>query len=117
MQGMTVQRTVVKLNDRFFASGQAYVALSCVKHLKDLVLCDYCQFSIHILKFYKDLLEWCDCVDAIRPTPTTQMVPYPERADDVSDTPLHADTDQDQQNAYMMFLDYLDECEKGTYSS
>ena len=47
MQGMTVQRTVVKLNDRFFASGQAYVALSCVQHLKDLVLWDYCQSSIH----------------------------------------------------------------------
>ena len=73
MQGMTVQRTVVKLNDQFFASGQAYVALSRVKHLKDLVLWDYCQSSIHILKFYKDLLEWCDCVDAIRPTPPTKL--------------------------------------------
>lgn len=45
------------------------------------------------------------------------MVPYPECADDVTDAPLHTDTDQDQQNAYMMFLDYLDECEKGPYSS
>ena len=92
MQGMTVQRTVVKLNDRFFASCQAYVALSRVKHLKDLVLWDYCQSSIHILKFYKGLLEWCDCVDVIRPTPPTKMVPHPECADDVSDAPLHVDT-------------------------
>ena len=94
MQGITVQRTVVKLNEWFFASCQAYVALSRLKHLKDPVLWDYCQSSIHILKFYKDLLEWCDCVDAIQPTPPTQMVPYPERADDIIDAPLHADTDK-----------------------
>ena len=87
---MTVQRTVVKLNDRLFESGPAYIALSRVKHLKDLVLWDYCQSSILILKFYKDLLEWCDCVDVIRSIPPTKVVLYPEHADNISDTPLHA---------------------------
>ncbi len=84
----------MKLNERFFASGQAYVALSRVRHLEDLVLWQYSRSSIHILGFYNQLMEWCDCVDAIRPTPPTVTVPYPDRADDTSDAPLPIDESQ-----------------------
>ena len=91
---MTVQKAIVKLNEHFFASGQAYVALSRVRRLDDMVLWGFCKSSIHILDFYKKLLKWCDCVDVIRPAPPTEMVSYPERADDVSDAPLHAEEDK-----------------------
>ena len=89
MQGMTVRKAIVKLNEHFFASGQAYVALSRVRHLEDLIIWGYCPQAIHIDQFYHQLLAWCDCVDAIRPTPPSTIVPYPERADDVSNAPLH----------------------------
>jgi len=88
MQGMTVQKAIVKLNEQFFASGQAYVALSRVRRLEDLILWGYCRMAINIDQFYEELLAWCDYVDAIRPTPPTATVPYPERADDASNAPL-----------------------------
>ena len=92
VQDMTVQKAIVKLNSKFFASGQAYVALSRVRRLEDLVLWEYCSSAIHIQDFYKQLLEWCDCVDVIRPSPPTQVVPYPQRPDDISNAPLPTNT-------------------------
>jgi len=53
---MTVLKAIVKLNEQFFASGQAYVALSRVRHLEDLILWGYGQMAIHIDKFHEDLL-------------------------------------------------------------
>ena len=89
VQGMTVQKAVVRLNSHFFESGQAYVALSHVTTLDSLALWDYVPTTIAILQFYKDLLSWCDYVDAIRPTPPSgESVPYPARADDTSNAPL-----------------------------
>ena len=93
IQGLTVQKAIVCLNSSFFASGQAYVALSRVRKLEDLILWDFCAPAIHLIQFYKDLLTWCDCVDAIRPTPSTDTVPFPQRADDVSNAPLKHNTD------------------------
>lgn len=93
VQGMTVQKSVVCLNEHFFASGQAYVALSRVRKLDDLVLWDFCPTSIGILQFYKDLLHWCDCVDVICSTSATDIVSYPEWADNTSDAPLHNNTE------------------------
>ena len=88
VQGLTVQKVIVCLNSSFFASGQAYVALSRVRKLDDLILWDFCAPAIHLFQFYKDLLTWCDCVDAVRPTPSANIVPFPQRADDISNAPL-----------------------------
>ena len=92
IQGLTVQKTIVCLNSKFFASGQAYVALSRVRRLDDMILWDFCRSAIRLLQFYQDLLKWCDCVDAIRPIPSTDVVPFPSRSD-ISNASFRNSTD------------------------
>ena len=94
VQGMTVQKAIVKLNTSFFASGQAYVALSRVRHLEDLVLWDYHPIFIYLTEFYDKLLKWCDCVDVIRSTPPDEVLPYPYRADDISNARLNTNVEE-----------------------
>lgn len=77
VQGCTVQKAVVCLGEKFFASGQAYVALSRVKSLNDLVLWEF-----HPSAVYLEPLQWCDNSDVIHPTPPTGIVEHPERTHD-----------------------------------
>ena len=74
IQGLTVQKAIICLNSSFFASGQAYVALSRVRKLDDMILWD---FVLLLFTYFNstDLLKRCDCVDAIRPTPSTNVIP------------------------------------------
>ena len=88
IQGCTIQKAIVCLNNKFFESGQAYVALSRVRKLEDLVLWDFCTTAINLLQFYKQLLAWCNSVDQINTNPSTEEVAYPERCDDISNKPL-----------------------------
>ena len=83
VQGCTVQKVVVCLGEKFFASGQAYVALSRVRNLSDLVLWEFDPSAIHLEPFYQQLLQWCDNVDVIRPTTPTDVVEHPERSHDL----------------------------------
>ena len=48
--------------------------LSRVRKLEDLVLWDFDPAAIKMLPYYKQLLEWCDYVDKIRPTPPDTVV-------------------------------------------
>ena len=89
VQGCTVQKAVVCLGDKLLASGQAYVALSRVRTLKDLVLWQFHPSAIYVEPFYHQLLQWCDSVDVIRPTPPTDIVEHPERGHDfLSNAPI-----------------------------
>ena len=83
VQGCTVQKAVVCLGESFFASGQAYVALSRVRTLQDLVLWQFHPSAIFLHPFYLQLLKWCDAVDVVRPTPPTDVVEHPERNEDI----------------------------------
>ena len=56
-----------------------------MKKLEYLVLWDFDPSAIQLSPFYKQLLEWCDCVDAIRPTPPDTVVEYPIRVDEDSE--------------------------------
>ena len=98
IQGCTIQKAIVCLGSTFFESGQAYVALSRVRKLEDLVLWDFCTTAINLLQFYKQLLDWCDYVDEINPNPPKEVVAYPERSDDVSNEPLPDSTTSTEEN-------------------
>ena len=90
VQGCTVQKAVVCLGETFFASGQAYVALSRVRTLSDMVLWEFHPSAIYLEPFYQQLLQWCDNVDMIRPTPITDVVEHPQIDQDfLSNDPLH----------------------------
>ena len=78
VQGMTLSRAYVQLSKSFFASGQAYVALSRVKTMEDLHLLQYDKRAIRLDPFYDKLLKWMASVDVISSEQLPQ-VEYPER--------------------------------------
>ena len=83
VQGLTVDKAIILLNQNFFASGQAYVALSRVRMLDNLILWVYTPSAIKIAPYYKQLLRWCDSVDVIRSPPYDgPPVRYPDRKHD-----------------------------------
>ena len=84
VQGMTLTKAYVQLNKNFFASGQAYVALSRVKCLDDLYLLDFGPTVIYLDDYYKSLLQWMASVDKLCNTSSTLSdetvtVEYPTR--------------------------------------
>ena len=66
VQGMTLDNVYILLNKNFFASGQAYVALSRVKSLENLHLIQYEPSSICLDPYYRDLLQWMKQKDEIK---------------------------------------------------
>ncbi len=66
VQGMTLERAYLQLNDSFFASGQAYVALSRVKTIENLHLLEYDRSAIYLEDYYRSLINWTKSVNLIR---------------------------------------------------
>ena len=62
--------------------------------MEDLTIWKYHCLAIHILKFYKQLLQWCDAHNVIRPSSLPPVVDgtYPSRPDTVSNAPLPLDS-------------------------
>ena len=81
VQGMTLNRAYIQLNRNFFASGQAYEALSRVKCIDDLQLLDYDPRAIFLDDYYKHLIQWMRSVDKIHTVPLTDTATpeYPKR--------------------------------------
>ena len=79
---------IVNTSQTCFNLGQAYVALSCVQKLDDMILWDFCASAIHLLQFYR--LKW---YDVVRPTPSIDVIPFPNRCDDISNAPFQNNAD------------------------
>ena len=62
---MEPKKTYVLLNENFFASGQAYVALSRVKRLEDLHLLEFVPGAIYLADRQRELLKWMESVDFV----------------------------------------------------
>ena len=84
---MTLKRAYIQLNDSFFASGQAYVALSRVKTIENLHLLEYDRSAIYLEDYYRSLINWMTSVNIIRDKdgPETPECPYPKRVIDEND--------------------------------
>ena len=81
VQGMTLETVYVLLNKIFFASGQAYVALSRVKSLDNLHLLQYDPSAVCLQPYYRDLLRWMKHNDKIKidSDQESSQVQYPKR--------------------------------------
>lgn len=91
VQGATVQRAIVCLSEMFFETGQAYVALSRVRKLEDLVLWDFEPAAIKMLPFYRQLLEWCDATQ-VNPMVVLQLkqTSRPKNVADLASKPVRS---------------------------
>ncbi len=75
---MTLEKAYIQLSKSFFASGQAYVALSRVKDINNLHLLQYDPSAIHIDPYYKQLLTWMENNNALtRDDAAWGTMPYP----------------------------------------
>jgi len=64
VQGMTLEKAFVLMNESFFASGQAYVALSRVRKIENLYLLHFDPRVIFLSDRQKELLNWLISVDS-----------------------------------------------------
>ena len=75
VQGLTLSSAAIDLNESFFASGQAYVALSRVKSLEDLHLLSFDPKAIFFAPEIRDVLEDIHARDVIRGKDDIQSFP------------------------------------------
>ena len=107
VQGMTVNDIIIKLDRSFFASGQAYVALTRTRSLDQIRLLAFDKDAIILKPFYKELITWMDHMDVFNqngnkqypfpawPNKFEDKVPHP-RADPQNNEPIQpkeADTE------------------------
>ena len=74
VQGTTLEKAYILLNENFFASGQAYTALSRVKSLENLFLLDFQPSAITLSECHREVLQQVELRNVICENP----VPRPE---------------------------------------
>ena len=79
IQGKTLDKCIVNLDDRYFASGMGYVALTRTRRLEDLQLLCFDKNAIFLDAFYDGLLTWIDKNDFLLPEDQRDpSYPFPE---------------------------------------
>ncbi len=78
VQGMTLDRAYIELNRNFFASRQAYVALSRVRDIQNLHLLSYDKDAILVRTYFKQLIDWMSNHDVLQSSENCWgTTPYP----------------------------------------
>ena len=107
IQGSTLPRIAILCSDKYFASGQMYVAISRVRKLNDLFLLEFdpktFPSKVKLSEFFKQLLTWIDDHDELNPN-ATHSHPFP--ASDPNDSIDEPDPDKTMHNAD----DLIDPC-------
>jgi hypothetical protein len=107
VQGMTLNQACVLLNKSFFASGQAYVALSRVKKLDNLHLLSFCEKAIFLDPFYQDLLKWMNSADVLE---NNTKLPFPVKLKRVQNDQDTSRTEQDEPVQRKRVRDDAEQC-------
>ena len=96
VQGSTLRRVAIVCDDKFFASGQMYVAISRVRNLEDLFLLNFDPTTFRqktkLATFFRELLAWIEDHDELNPV-ATRTVPFPTA------TPTNCINDPDDDDA------------------
>ena len=69
VQGTTLDKAYILLNENFFASGQAYTAISRVKSLENLFLLDFHPTAITLSDSHREVLQQVQMRNVISKTP------------------------------------------------
>ena len=88
VQGMTVNDIIIKLDRSFFASGQAYVALTRTRSLDQIRLLAFDKDAVILKPFYKQLITWMDEMDVFNKNGNKQY-PFPAWPDKFEDKVPH----------------------------
>jgi hypothetical protein len=102
VQGMTMDRVIVSLDEHFFESGQAYVALTRTRTIEGLQLLKFEPKKVILDPFYRQLLTWIDNNDHFNPNPD-RAYPFPvwkgpqSKKQQTSHEPESGDEKEDQQ--------------------
>src|ERR1700712_4584762 len=76
VQGMTLDDIVISLDETFFDSGQAYVALTRTKRLDQIRLLKFDKRAIFLDDYYRSLVTWMSHMD-VHNTEGDKQYPFP----------------------------------------
>ncbi len=79
VQGKTLDKVYVSVDEKMFASGQAYVALTRTRRASDMRLIAFDKTKIFIKLYYQELLKWIENNDFLLPEDQREPnYPFPQ---------------------------------------
>ena len=69
IQGQTLDNAIVQVDNEFFDSGQAYVALTRTRRIEDLTLLAFEPSRVFLSPYYRELLKWIENNDYFNENP------------------------------------------------